>query len=148
MDFEADIVAHELVLVMDKYTAADVLREVSVYDTINPAARYTSKVRHQMAAPSGRASVHPPDSWARMGGFNAPLLRPSPAPQLPLTDAHQYCDPPRCRHVGACSRSAWDRRRNNLSACQLVALTSFGRTMTSGVLLKTALAQLQERRTV
>ena len=45
MDFEADIVAHELVLVMDKFTAADVLREVSVYDTINKAARYTSKVR-------------------------------------------------------------------------------------------------------
>ena len=44
MDFEADIVANELVLVMDKYTAADVLREVSVYDTINKAARYTSKV--------------------------------------------------------------------------------------------------------
>ena len=45
MDFEADIVAHELVLVMDKFTAADVLREVSVYDAINKAARYTSKVR-------------------------------------------------------------------------------------------------------
>ena len=45
MDFEGDIVANELVLVMDKFTAADVLREVSVYDTISKAGRYTSKVR-------------------------------------------------------------------------------------------------------
>ncbi len=45
MDFEGDIVANELVLVMDKFTAADVLREVSVYDTISKAGRYTSKAR-------------------------------------------------------------------------------------------------------
>ena len=44
MDFERDIVECELLLVMDKYTAADVLREVSVYDTISKAGRYTSKV--------------------------------------------------------------------------------------------------------
>ena len=44
IDFERDIVDYELVLVMDKYTAADVLREVSVYDTISKAGRYTSKV--------------------------------------------------------------------------------------------------------
>ena len=29
---------------MDKYTAADVLREVSVYDTINKAGNYSAKV--------------------------------------------------------------------------------------------------------
>ena len=45
MDFERDIVDYELLLVMDKFTAADVLREVSVYDTISKAGRYTSKVR-------------------------------------------------------------------------------------------------------
>lgn len=43
---EADIVAFDLVLVMDKYCAADVLREISVYDTINKAGKYSAKVRH------------------------------------------------------------------------------------------------------
>ncbi|GAB4821620.1 hypothetical protein N2152v2_008666 [Parachlorella kessleri] len=41
----ADIVAFDLVIVMDKFTAADVLREVSVFDTINPAGQYSLKVR-------------------------------------------------------------------------------------------------------
>lgn len=41
----SDIVRFDLVLVMDKYTAADVLREVSVFETVNPAARYSMKVR-------------------------------------------------------------------------------------------------------
>ena len=36
--------AFDLVLVMDKYCAADVLREVSVYDTINKAGNYSAKV--------------------------------------------------------------------------------------------------------
>ncbi|KAK9816561.1 hypothetical protein WJX72_002020 [[Myrmecia] bisecta] len=45
MDHEADIVQFDLVLVMDKYTAADVLREVSVYDTINKGGNYSLKVR-------------------------------------------------------------------------------------------------------
>lgn len=44
-DHETDIVSFDLVLVMDKYCAADVLREVSVYDTINKAGKYSAKVR-------------------------------------------------------------------------------------------------------
>eukprot|EP00879_Flechtneria_rotunda_P006500 GHRR01006832.1.p1 GENE.GHRR01006832.1~~GHRR01006832.1.p1 ORF type:complete len:263 (+),score=136.22 GHRR01006832.1:3-791(+) len=40
-----DIVAADLVLVMDKYTAADVLREVSSYDLINPGGHYSARVR-------------------------------------------------------------------------------------------------------
>lgn len=44
-DHERDIVAFDLVLVMDKFCAADVLREVSVYDTINKAGNYSRKVR-------------------------------------------------------------------------------------------------------
>ena len=54
VDFERDIVEYELLLVMDKYTAADVLREVSVYDTISKAGRYTSKVRRALN-PEGTA---------------------------------------------------------------------------------------------
>ncbi|KAF6259658.1 hypothetical protein COO60DRAFT_989348 [Scenedesmus sp. NREL 46B-D3] len=41
----ADIVASDLVLTMDKYTAADVLREVSSYDLINPGGYYSARVR-------------------------------------------------------------------------------------------------------
>ncbi|WIA42862.1 hypothetical protein OEZ86_008786 [Tetradesmus obliquus] len=44
-DPAADIVASDLVLVMDKYTAADVLREVSSYDLINPGGYYSARVR-------------------------------------------------------------------------------------------------------
>eukprot|EP00878_Enallax_costatus_P033054 GHUV01036431.1.p1 GENE.GHUV01036431.1~~GHUV01036431.1.p1 ORF type:complete len:250 (+),score=82.46 GHUV01036431.1:458-1207(+) len=40
-----DIVAADLVLVMDKFTAADVLREVSSYDLINPGGQYSARVR-------------------------------------------------------------------------------------------------------
>ena len=66
MDFEADIVSHELVLVMDKFTAADVLREVSVYDTISKAGRYTSKVRGR---PRRACGARPPLQLA-----TAPML--------------------------------------------------------------------------
>ncbi|CAI7820846.1 unnamed protein product [Closterium sp. NIES-53] len=40
-----DVVAHDLLVVMDKFNAADVLKEVSVFDTIDPTARFSSKVR-------------------------------------------------------------------------------------------------------
>eukprot|EP00884_Botryococcus_braunii_P004546 jgi/Botrbrau1/14092/Bobra.182_3s0038.1 len=45
LDPDRDIVRADLMLVMDKFTAADVLREVSVYDTINPEGNYCRKVR-------------------------------------------------------------------------------------------------------
>ena len=41
----ADLVRHDVILVMDKFTAADVLREASVFDTIYLDAKYSSKVR-------------------------------------------------------------------------------------------------------
>ena len=44
-DYEKDIVLFDLVLVMDKYTAADVLREVSVYDTVQKETQFSIKVR-------------------------------------------------------------------------------------------------------
>ena len=49
-DGAADIVTHQLVVVMDKYTVADVLREVSVFDTISSlggsgGGRYSRRVR-------------------------------------------------------------------------------------------------------
>lgn len=44
-DHQRDIVEFDLVLVMDKFTAADVLREVSVYDTIDKGGMYSLKVR-------------------------------------------------------------------------------------------------------
>ena len=44
-DYEKDIVLFDLVLVMDKYTAADVLREVSVYDTVQKERQFSRKVR-------------------------------------------------------------------------------------------------------
>eukprot|EP00850_Spirogloea_muscicola_P011292 SM000069S20729 [mRNA] locus=s69:600082:603228:+ [translate_table: standard] len=40
-----DVVDFDLLLVMDKFNASDVLKEVSVYDTINPGANYSSRVR-------------------------------------------------------------------------------------------------------
>lgn len=45
LDPVADIVAFDLLLVMDKFTAADVLREVSGYDLINRSGQYSEKVR-------------------------------------------------------------------------------------------------------
>ncbi|KAK9909328.1 hypothetical protein WJX75_000581 [Coccomyxa subellipsoidea] len=42
---EEDIVQFDLVVVMDKFTAADVLREVSVFDTINSMGNYSKRVR-------------------------------------------------------------------------------------------------------
>ena len=64
MDFEADIVEYELVLVMDKFTAADVLREVSVYETINKAARYTSKVRQAALPKNCLRNTRLPCAWS------------------------------------------------------------------------------------
>lgn len=40
-----DIADFDLILVMDKYTAADVLREVAGYDLIDKGANFSSKVR-------------------------------------------------------------------------------------------------------
>eukprot|EP00850_Spirogloea_muscicola_P021702 SM000258S09118 [mRNA] locus=s258:23636:26742:- [translate_table: standard] len=40
-----DVVDFDLLLVMDKFNASDVLKEVSVYDTITPGANYSSRVR-------------------------------------------------------------------------------------------------------
>ncbi|BDA42857.1 probable low molecular weight phosphotyrosine protein phosphatase [Coccomyxa sp. Obi] len=42
---DEDIVQFDLVMVMDKFTAADVLREVSVFDTINTKGNYSKRVR-------------------------------------------------------------------------------------------------------
>lgn len=44
-DHAHDIVAFDMVLVMDKFTAADVLREVASYDLINRSGGYSVKVR-------------------------------------------------------------------------------------------------------
>ena len=41
----SDIVNNDVVIIMDKFIAADVLKEVSVYDTIDPTAHYSVKVR-------------------------------------------------------------------------------------------------------
>ncbi|KAG2484271.1 hypothetical protein HYH03_016915 [Edaphochlamys debaryana] len=41
----ADIVAYDLLLVMDKYTASDVMREVSSFDLINRQSQFSHKVR-------------------------------------------------------------------------------------------------------
>eukprot|EP00898_Chlorokybus_atmophyticus_P001387 jgi/Chlat1/2249/Chrsp17S02563 len=40
-----DIVAYDLVVVMDKFNASDVLKEVSVYDTIHKSGNYSVRVR-------------------------------------------------------------------------------------------------------
>eukprot|EP00244_Chara_vulgaris_P008450 TRINITY_DN3322_c1_g1_i1.p1 TRINITY_DN3322_c1_g1~~TRINITY_DN3322_c1_g1_i1.p1 ORF type:complete len:286 (-),score=59.50 TRINITY_DN3322_c1_g1_i1:905-1636(-) len=44
-DHARDIVLYDLVVVMDKFNAADVLKEVSVYDTINKEGHYSARVR-------------------------------------------------------------------------------------------------------
>lgn len=49
-----DIVAFDLILVMDKFVAADCLKEVSVFDTIDPTAFYSSKVRSLGEFATGR----------------------------------------------------------------------------------------------
>lgn len=63
-DEASDIAANELVVVMDKYTAADVLREVSVYDTIREGAGYSHRVRrlgefHPELSDASGAAAHP-----------------------------------------------------------------------------------------
>ncbi|CAD7698169.1 unnamed protein product [Ostreobium quekettii] len=45
VDHARDIVIYDLLLAMDKFTSADVLREVSVYDTIAREGGYSMKVR-------------------------------------------------------------------------------------------------------
>eukprot|EP00897_Mesotaenium_endlicherianum_P002031 jgi/Mesen1/1856/ME000143S00898 len=40
-----DIVVFDLLLVMDKFNAVDVMKEITVFDTIHPDANYSSKVR-------------------------------------------------------------------------------------------------------
>lgn len=42
---QADIVVFDLLVVMDKFNASDVLKEVTVYEAIDKGARYTQKVR-------------------------------------------------------------------------------------------------------
>lgn len=42
---QADIVLFDLLVVMDKFNASDVLKEVTVYEAIDKEARYTHKVR-------------------------------------------------------------------------------------------------------
>ena len=44
-DFEVDINLFDMMLPVDKFTAADILRECTVYDTINPKGGYVDKVR-------------------------------------------------------------------------------------------------------
>ncbi|XP_024370148.1 uncharacterized protein [Physcomitrium patens] len=44
-DCQADIVLFDLLVVMDKFNASDVLKEVTVYEAIDKGARYTQKVR-------------------------------------------------------------------------------------------------------
>lgn len=44
-DLGEDVVRFDLLLTFDKFTAADVMREVSVYDTVDPSGRYAPKVR-------------------------------------------------------------------------------------------------------
>lgn len=44
-DYEKDIILFDLVLVMDKFTASDVLREISVYDTVQKETQFSRKVR-------------------------------------------------------------------------------------------------------
>lgn len=40
-----DVVIYDVMVVMDKFNAADVLKEVSVFDTIDSTAKFSSKVR-------------------------------------------------------------------------------------------------------
>ncbi|CAM6089932.1 unnamed protein product [Calypogeia fissa] len=44
-DCSTDIVMSDLVLVMDKFTASDALKEVTVYEIVNKDGKYSSKVR-------------------------------------------------------------------------------------------------------
>ncbi|KAF8057642.1 ptpA [Scenedesmus sp. PABB004] len=72
----ADIVAADLVLVFDKYTAADVLREVSSYDLINPGGHYSARVRllgsfhPRLATKAGQADAQDLDDalYGNVGG--------------------------------------------------------------------------------
>ncbi|KAK9844195.1 hypothetical protein WJX81_007742 [Elliptochloris bilobata] len=94
---ETDIVRADLVLVMDKYTAADVLREVSVFDTINAAGGYSRKVR-------------------RLGEFHPELAR------LRAPDAQDIDDPLYGNAGGAGEEAAVrDTLRTLSAACEGLA---------------------------
>jgi len=49
-----DIVYFDLLLAMDKYTLADVMREVSVWDTISSSSAFTGRIRHLAEFRSGQ----------------------------------------------------------------------------------------------
>jgi hypothetical protein len=51
---QADVVLFDLLLTMDKFTTADVMREVSMFDTIDTSGRYTVKVRTLVQFHRGR----------------------------------------------------------------------------------------------
>lgn len=45
-DHTREIVKYDMLLAVDKYTLADVMREVSVYDTVDASRYFCSRVRH------------------------------------------------------------------------------------------------------
>ena len=62
-NFEVDINLFDLMLPVDKFTAADVLRECTVYDTIYPKGGYVDKVRTLAefnASPGKVTEIHDP----------------------------------------------------------------------------------------
>lgn len=78
LDHAADIVSCDLLLVMDKYTAADVLREVSAYDLISKDRGYTRKVRWFFQGRDNEGSRQAGAPPSRLGERVA--LKPAAAP--------------------------------------------------------------------
>lgn len=60
----ADMARCDLVLVMDKFTASDVLREITVFDSIDTEGRYSTRVRYlrqfQPDSPEGMTEIEDP----------------------------------------------------------------------------------------
>ncbi|GAQ78817.1 Low molecular weight phosphatase family protein [Klebsormidium nitens] len=69
IDHAKDIVQYDLILCFDKFNAADVLKEISVYDTIDSTGRYSVRVRRLGEFARSRAIEEVDDPlYGNMGG--------------------------------------------------------------------------------
>jgi hypothetical protein len=73
---QADVVLFDLLLPCDKFTTADVMREVSLFDTIDTAGRYTVKVRTLCQYHRGRCVARAQMRKKRSFGAHLTPMRP------------------------------------------------------------------------
>jgi hypothetical protein len=91
------VVLFDLLLPMDKFTTADVMREVSLFDTIDTAGRYTVKVRTLCQYHRGRCVAHAMRKKRSFGAHLTPM-RPHLTPcvsrcVVPISVVDEVDDP-------------------------------------------------------